>query len=148
MSAPAYPAPQQRPPVEPAPTGLPDVLRLPVPGRCEPVPTEDTGRSSREPFTARCLPVSAPWLTPVKALDQRAVTREEFADMMEGGPGTVSSTPIFEDLCREHAAAGKAYPSVTPPDRSDERQSVAEPAPVKADADGQPAWVSPNQRVA
>ncbi len=65
---------------------------------------------------------------------------------MEGGPGTVSSTPIFEELCREHAEAGKAYPSAKLPERSDERQIVAEAAPARAD--GRPVWVSPNQRVA
>lgn len=76
------------------------------------------------------------------------VTREEFADIDEGGPGTMSSTPIFEDLCREHAEAGKAYPSARRPEHSDEGQVVAEAASAKASADSQPVWVSPEQRVA
>ena len=60
----------------------------------------------------------------------------------------MSSTPIFEDLCREHAEAGKAYPSATPPERPDKGEIVAEETPAKASADSRPVWVSPNQRVA
>ncbi len=60
----------------------------------------------------------------------------------------MSSTPIFEDLCREHAEAGKAYPSATPPERSEEGQILAESESAEAIADGRPVWVSPEQRVA
>ncbi len=60
----------------------------------------------------------------------------------------MSSTPIFEDLCREHAEAGKAYPSANPPERADKGTLFADAASAKASADDRPVWVSPEQRVA
>lgn len=60
----------------------------------------------------------------------------------------MSGTPIFEQLCREHAEAGKAHPeNVAEPGAAEQEapESEEEPAEGGREAGG---WSVPGERVA